>query len=162
MINGLKSDPATIGLILTERLINMPSEVTPPIYKMLLEEIQWAVEEKEPYTFTHFLILSKTYQEMDSAVEETDDSNRKNKKRKIKSTGGNSELFYFHPEDEVLQKHAVAFGGFVYVKDNPDSESDSKTVTQELGISPKGHMILIEAGKFEGAITEMRSFFGQS
>jgi len=31
---------------------------------MLLEEIAWAQEEKEPYTFSHYLILSKTYIEV--------------------------------------------------------------------------------------------------
>src|ERR1700712_3773106 len=52
-----------VGLILTERLINMPSEIVPPMYTMLQEEIGWALEEQEPYTFSHYLILSKTYKE---------------------------------------------------------------------------------------------------
>ena len=33
-----------VGLVLTERLINMPSEVVPPMYSMLQEEITWAIE----------------------------------------------------------------------------------------------------------------------
>lgn len=33
------------GLILTERLINVPTEIVPPMYKMLLEEITWAIED---------------------------------------------------------------------------------------------------------------------
>lgn len=31
-----------VGLVLSERIINMPAAVAPPSYKMLLEEIQWA------------------------------------------------------------------------------------------------------------------------
>jgi len=34
-----------VGLILSERLINMPVQVIPPMYKMLADEIKWAVEE---------------------------------------------------------------------------------------------------------------------
>jgi len=34
-----------IGLILSERLINMPVQIVPPMYKMLQEEIQWAIED---------------------------------------------------------------------------------------------------------------------
>jgi len=34
-----------IGLVLSERIVNMPAAVAPPGYKMLLEEIQWANEE---------------------------------------------------------------------------------------------------------------------
>lgn len=39
------SAPSHTGLILTERLINVPAEIVPPMYKMLLEEISWAIEE---------------------------------------------------------------------------------------------------------------------
>ncbi|CAG8553055.1 15242_t:CDS:2, partial [Racocetra fulgida] len=34
-----------VGLILSERLINMPVQIVPPMYKMLQEEIQWAVDD---------------------------------------------------------------------------------------------------------------------
>ena len=158
----LNDDSANVGLILTERLINVPSEVVPPMYKMLLEEIQWAVEEKEPYTFTHFLILSKTYQEMESMVDEEDDGTRKHKKQKKANKKGSSETFYFHPEDEVLQKHATAFGDFDYAKEAAEGQSDSKRTFQELGIKPKGHLILIEAARLEGAVKAMQAYFGQS
>ena len=78
----------------------MPSEVVPSMYNMLLEEISWALEEKEPYNFTHYLILSKTYTEIESKLDAED--SRPSKKKKAK--GEKAETFYFHPEDEVLQK----------------------------------------------------------
>ena len=34
--------------MLSERIINMPAAVAAPSYKMLLEEIQWAVEDVVP------------------------------------------------------------------------------------------------------------------
>lgn len=158
----LKSDAAKIGLILTERLINIPSEVVPPMYKMLLEEVQWAVEAKEPYDFSHFLILSKTYQEVDSTIDEKDESIPKHKKRKKANKEGSLERFYFHPEDEVLHKFAVSSGDFDYFKEAADGQSDSKRAFQEMGIKTRGHMILIEAIKFEAAIKAIQSYFGQS
>jgi protein BCP1 len=36
-----------VGLILSERLVNMPVQVIPPMYRMLADEIKWAVEEVE-------------------------------------------------------------------------------------------------------------------
>jgi protein BCP1 len=33
-----------IGIILTERLLNMPSQIIPPMYKMLVEEMDLAIE----------------------------------------------------------------------------------------------------------------------
>ncbi len=100
----------SIGLILTERLINVPSEVVPPMYSMLLEEIQWAIDDKEPYNFSHYLILSKTYTEVASKLDA--EENRPTKKKK--AAGTSFETMYFHPEDEVLHRHAVCHGGYDY------------------------------------------------
>lgn len=143
--------------MLTERLINIPSEVVPPMYKMLLEEISWAIEEKEPYEFTHYLIFSKTYQEVVSALD-GEDAPKQKKQKKI-GKKGNAETFYFHPEDEVLHKYAAAFGSFEY--QNEARESDSKRAFQELGMKPEGHLILIEAARFEEAVKSLQEYFSQ-
>ena len=148
-----------MGLIVSERFINMPSQIIPPTYKMLLEEMRWALEEGEPYNFTHFLVLSKTYVEIDSKLDQEED--RPNKKKK-KSGGGGSALktFYFHPEDEVLQQHAVGHGNFEYTKQAEEGASDAKRAFQDAGIKPMGHMILIEADRFEGAVRAVEEYLG--
>ncbi|CAA9961956.1 Mss4p nuclear export [Pyrenophora teres f. teres] len=147
---------AQIGLILTERFINMPHEIVPPMYTMLLEEIQWAVEEKEPYTFTHYLVLSKCYSEIQSQLP-SHDAAQPSKKRSKKAEGG-EETFYFHPEDEVLHKHAVGYTSFEYDTPVDEGASDSKRAFQELGVRPKGHMVLIEAERFAGAVEAVKGF----
>ena len=130
------------------------------MYNMLLEEISWALEEKEPYNFTHYLILSKTYREIASLLDEEDDSARKHKKQKhAGGKKGAGDVFYFHPEDEVLQKHSEIYGGFDYSKEA--SQSDSKRAFQELGIKPQGHLMLIEAAKFGIAVKAVQDYFGQ-
>lgn len=142
-------DTAQVGLILTERLLNIPEAVVPPMYKMLLEEISWALEEKEPYNFTHYLILSKTYQVQEPKLDQETGSTHKKKKQK---SGANNKavpsLFYFHPEDEILQRHAKLHGGFEYVTKQGEGQPDWKRTLQELGIRPQGHVILIEAENF--------------
>ena len=163
--NLLKPDGKTrIGLLLTERLINIPSEVVPPMYKMLLEEISWALEEKEPYNFTHYLILSKTYREVSSQIDqETGMSKKQKKKQKMSSQQqGESSVFYFHPEDEVLQRHASAYGAFEYIKQEAKGHSDSKRAFQDLGVKPEGRLILIEASKFQQAVKAMEAYFHQN
>lgn len=74
-------NPPSIGLILTERLINIPAEVVPPMYTMLQEEITWALEEKEPYNFSHYIILSKTYEEVESKLDVQESRPQKKKKK---------------------------------------------------------------------------------
>ncbi|TVY21308.1 Protein BCP1 [Lachnellula arida] len=144
----LSSPSSQVGLVLAERMINVPSEVAPPMYSMLIDEIEAAVEDKEPYEFTHYLILSKTYHEIESALDQEEAP--RTKKSKAGKTG--RETFYFHPEDEVLQRHAVASGPFEYTKDEGEGMADSKRAFQEMGIKAQGSMILIEKSKFEGAV----------
>lgn len=143
-----------IGLILTDRLINCPSEVVPPMYTMLIEEIEWALQEKEPYSFTHYLVLSKTYTEIQSKLDVEEDR----PKKKQRGAAGAFETMYFHPEDEVLEKHALCSGGFDYATIRDEGHSDSKRAFQEMGIKPQSHAILIEASKFKGAVQAMADY----
>ena len=39
------TSPSQVGLILCERLINMPVQVIPPMYRMLTDEIKWAIDD---------------------------------------------------------------------------------------------------------------------
>lgn len=135
----------------------MAHQVVPPMYTMLLEEIQWALDAKEPYAFTHYLVLSKNYVEVASAIPAAEQPPSKKKK------GGKSdaeEVFYFHPEDEALHKHALAWGTYEYETPVDEGASDSKRAFQELGIKPKGHLILIEGDKFKGAVEDVKTFLG--
>ncbi|KAH9908650.1 p21-C-terminal region-binding protein-domain-containing protein [Xylariomycetidae sp. FL2044] len=138
----LLASGAQVGLVLSERLINMPSEIAPPMYGMLVDEVEAAVEDGEPYAFTHYLILSKTYHEIESAL---DVEERRRKRGKQDAT-----LFYFHPEDEVLQRHALAYGSYPFTKID-EAIADSRRAFQEMGVMPRGSMILIEASKFADA-----------
>ncbi|TKA33710.1 hypothetical protein B0A50_00546 [Salinomyces thailandicus] len=148
---------AQVGLILTERFINMPSEIVPPMYGMILEEISWAVQDKEPYEFTHYLIISKTYTEVASKLDAEDD--RPQKKKKSGSAQA-TETFYFHPEDEVLQRQAIAHCSYDYTKVGEEGTSDAKRAFQELGVRPQGQLILIEGKKFEGSVKAVKEYLG--
>jgi protein BCP1 len=154
----LGGEEAQVGLILAERFINMPSETIPPMYSMLLEEIQWAIEEHEPYQFSHYLILSRNYIEIESSLPNPEAPERKKKKKDI----NDKELFYFHPEDEKLKEHALASIDFNYSNEQDEGASDSKRAFQDAGIRPQGSLICIEAAKLEGAVQAIKAFIGGS
>lgn len=142
-IPALLSSGAHVGLVLGDRLINMPAEISPPMYSMLLDEIEAAVEDDEPYGFSHYLVLSKIYHEVESSL---DVEERKRKKGKQEPAA-----FYFHPEDQVLQKYAAAYGSYPFTKDD-ESAADSKRAFHEMGVASRGHVLLIEATKFTDAV----------
>jgi protein BCP1 len=151
---------AEVGLILTERFINMPSEIVTPMYTMLQEEIQWALDEKEPYNFTHYLILSKTYTEVDSKLDAQE--NRPQKKGKKQGGDQAAMTFYFHPEDEALQRFSAGFGNFDHDKVADEGASDAKRAFQEAGIRPQGHLILVEASRFNDAVKAVGEYLSGS
>ncbi|KAH8894088.1 hypothetical protein GQ53DRAFT_821197 [Thozetella sp. PMI_491] len=140
-----------VGLVLAERLINMPAEVIPPMWTMLVDEIEAAVEDKEPYEFTHYLVVSRTYREVESTL---DDGERKKKKAKEES-----KVLFFHPEDEEMRKHALASGAYSFTKEG-ETSADSKRAFQEMGVKSQGFMMLIEASKFESAVKAVGEYIG--
>ncbi|KAK1750986.1 protein BCP1 [Echria macrotheca] len=147
----LASDKAVVGLVLGERLINMPAEVIPPMWSMMIDEIEDAVEDKEPYEFTHYLVVSRAYYEVASSLDE----------RKQKKAREESRLLYFHPEDEEMRKHAAAAGSYAFTKE-AESVADSKRAFQEMGVKSQGFMMLIEAAKFDGAVKAIAEYVGSA
>ncbi|AEO66679.1 15365ccb-2dd3-44db-b049-5fcdd3597833 [Thermothielavioides terrestris] len=147
----LLSSGKHVGLVLAERLLNMPAEVIPPMWTCMIDEIEAAVEDKEPYEFTHYLVVSRTYHEVASSL---DQSERKQKKAREEPA-----LQYFHPEDEEMRKHAVAAGTYEFTKGG-EAVADSKRAFQEMGIKSCGFMMLIEADKFQGAVQAIAEYVG--
>ncbi|EPS45375.1 hypothetical protein H072_549 [Dactylellina haptotyla CBS 200.50] len=159
------------AIVLSERLLNMPADISPPSYKMLLEEIQLAVEDNEPYTFTHYLLISKVYAEIESKLPTEDDdtssskrSKLSSKKSKKSSSAISNQTFNFHPEDDIfLSKlqgpEATAPGATVvyrYKHEPPEGAADAKRAFQDFGILPKGRMILLTREAFESAVEAMQ------
>ncbi|CCD23589.1 protein-transporting protein BCP1 NDAI_0B05560 [Naumovozyma dairenensis CBS 421] len=100
------SSNKTCSLVMSERLINMPPEVVPPLYKITLEDVTTALGDDKHYDF--YVIVSRKYEvnfDMDNDDTETRKdrtiSNDRSKKR-VK----NDEVDYFHEEDRFFEKHA--------------------------------------------------------
>ena len=151
---------ACIGLILSERLINVPAQLVAPMYKMLLEEVKWAIEEREPYDFSHYLILSKTYQELEQSKGGDHIGLHGDKKFRRVTSEASTDVHYFHPEDEVFHKHAIRFTSYSYQTQSGFSASE-KVVPQH-GIKAQGHAILIDAKGMGNAVQAVEDYVTQS
>lgn len=119
------------------------------------EEKSNAVYQNEPYQFDAYLILSKVYTEVTSTLDESTNTvssssilglkRKASKKQKTKSSKTRSssskegEVFYFHPEDEILQSQAgsTSFTQFQYSNEISDAQADSKRAFFDAGIIPK-------------------------
>ncbi|CAD6448531.1 2471f0fd-7df2-4cc5-b40e-c8b6f5c8c521 [Sclerotinia trifoliorum] len=147
-----------VGVVLAERLINVPAEVAPPMYGMLVDELEAAVEDGEPYDFAYYLVVSRGYREVESRLDR-EEQGPKSKKSKGKARAS-GELFYFHPEDEVLKRFSCAYEEFDYKKDEGEGMADSKRAFQEMGIRAVGELILIEKAKWEECVKALGEYLG--
>ncbi|RKP09982.1 p21-C-terminal region-binding protein-domain-containing protein [Thamnocephalis sphaerospora] len=133
-----------VAFLFNERLINMPVQVVPPMFKMLTEEIQWALDDHEPYQFEWYALLSKTYREVaPTADDDMPDAplpqgkKKKNKKEPI--------VYHYHAEDEIVDQFADIKQDFQFSK--PPPVADAMRAFQESGIAPARRLYLIRREK---------------
>ncbi|KAL3235088.1 Protein BCP1 [Nakaseomyces bracarensis] len=94
------------ALVMSERLINMPPEVVPPLYRITLEDAMKARDNNKPYDF--YVIVSRKYEVNFDMDEAEGDASARSKKRVHSRT----DVDYFHEEDRFFEKHAkIHFDG---------------------------------------------------
>ncbi|KAK9239894.1 p21-C-terminal region-binding protein-domain-containing protein [Lipomyces kononenkoae] len=142
------------GIIFSERLINMPIEVVPPMYRMLSDEMQRAVDNGENYRFDYYIIISKSFTEMESKLDDEDERPKKKKKSRYTKS---SETYYFHAEDELFQRKSEHYMTYRFSKES--QAADSRRTFQDYGISPQGQLMLISSSNFRDMIDEMLTLF---
>ncbi|AJV21136.1 Bcp1p [Saccharomyces cerevisiae YJM1615] len=93
------------ALVLSERLINMPPEVVPPLYKITLEDVATALGDDKHYDF--YIIVTRKYEVNFDTDDDTDSGKRnKNKDERSKKRVKADEVDYFHEEDRFFEKYA--------------------------------------------------------
>ncbi|KAI8142995.1 p21-C-terminal region-binding protein-domain-containing protein [Fennellomyces sp. T-0311] len=150
-----------VGWIVSERFINMPMEIMPPMYKMMQEETDQAVEKGEAYKFDYYMYIAKTYKEVASTVddEEEEAQPKKKGKKKAKTT---SETFYFQPEDEVIDQYAQYKFDFKFTNREKEASADAKRAFSDFGIAPSRRLMLVPQAKFAEAVEEIEKICASS
>jgi len=153
------------ALLISERLVNMPVQIVPPMYSMLQNEITWAIDDAEPYKFSHFILFTRTYrlspeEEAEVNGRLTGDQNMGSKRRKpamprlLNGTASDDSggIYSFHPEDEIIQKYATFKNDFTFTHSQPH-EQDS------MGVDVAARMFVIPADQLPNMITELQTAF---
>ncbi|KAK7359489.1 hypothetical protein VNO77_01449 [Canavalia gladiata] len=90
-----------VGLLVSQRVVNLPPQLLPHLYDALFDEVSWATEDeptedlRNSFKFKHYIILSKIY--MHKNVEQ---------KRKL-SYNSDAAIIYIKPENEIFHKLSV-------------------------------------------------------
>lgn len=75
------SSKKEVGLILSDRFINMPVETAPPMWRMMLEEVKWAIDEGLPFNFEYYLLMAPTYHEVAPKIDLDEETPKPSKKK---------------------------------------------------------------------------------
>ncbi|XP_002527793.2 protein BCCIP homolog isoform X1 [Ricinus communis] len=88
-----------VGLLVSQRVVNLPPELLPPLYDALFDEVLWATEDepteelRKSFCFKSYLLITKIYK-------------HKNADQKKRQSSDNEEaIIYIKPEDEIFYKH---------------------------------------------------------
>ncbi|XP_046565664.1 BRCA2 and CDKN1A-interacting protein-like isoform X2 [Haliotis rubra] len=101
----LLNDPDShLGLLISERFINIPPQIAVPSFESLKKDLQKAINKKMNFKFANFLMISKTYQ----------------MKVPGQKSGASDELLFSNSEEELI--YEVCDSHFTY---SVASERDS-------------------------------------
>ncbi|KAF9365004.1 Mss4p nuclear export [Mortierella sp. NVP85] len=144
---GSKKD---VGLILSERVINMPVVTAPPMWRMMLEEVQRAADEGLPFKFEYYLMMCPTYHEVAPKADLDEDGPVPSRK---KTRMADPVTFFFHPEEEMLQQYAEFTQDFKLT--TPPPVAESRNTFEDFGIAPARRMMLIHKDKIPEVVQLM-------
>jgi len=172
-------------MVFNERLINMPVQTAPPMFKMLLEEIQWACEDVRPalpehiicpltlaglcnprwlaaqgapYAFDYLMLILKTYRET-AEVDTTADRPRPGAR-----SGGAppaKKVAAVAPAKDQLfyfneeEEYIHQIATFEVEYRPTDAQADVRQTFANIHIKPWRQLVLVPFGRLAGAVERM-------
>ncbi|KAK3095168.1 hypothetical protein FSP39_010976 [Pinctada imbricata] len=82
----LANEKENCGLLINERFINIPPQISVPMFESLLKEIEKSKKKRQKFNFAYYILICKTYQ------------------AKQKSSKEIPQVFYTNAEEELLQE----------------------------------------------------------
>ncbi|KAM7275278.1 hypothetical protein ACFE04_017144 [Oxalis oulophora] len=148
--NNLKSfvgeEAHSVGLIVSQRVTNLPPQLLPPFYDGLFDEISWATEDEptkelqNSFRFKSYLILTKVYK-------------HKNPGRKTKHGEEEESVIYVKPEEEIF--HKLSSWSFNFPLTQPVSSQELKNYRLT------GLVMAIEADKITSFRQQLNSLVNE-
>nr|AGM32913.1 protein BCCIP-like protein [Coptotermes formosanus] len=148
----LSDDSQPIGLLINERIINIPAQISVPLLESLSKEMKKACQKKMPYDFTYFILICKLYK--------SGQPHTQKKKRQQSSGGGEPEILWSNPEEEIINEEAECQFEFC-VKGDADSGLSGRWMEDDMEMSPYRRVLLLQANKLDPLIERIKTFLIQ-
>ncbi|KAG7386402.1 hypothetical protein PHYPSEUDO_000331 [Phytophthora pseudosyringae] len=134
-----------VGLVLNERMVNLPYQLVPALHSALHEDIEWAIENEDTealrssFKMDYFLILA-------TCTEEKSGSSDAKKGKKTKTAYEQTAKFFHNFEDEFLEHEAeLTFSFDAPLTEREQVDKSSKTTV----------VMLLEREKHKAALASI-------
>ena len=134
----LTNDDRTIGFLINERYINIPSQISVPMLENLCKEMQRANEKNMPYDFSYYVMILKFH-------------------RKEAKPGKPAEDLFANPEEELFSQEALA--SFDYsVQSEADTGLSGKWREDDEELTPFRKVIVLDGKQFPALVESINGF----
>ncbi|KAJ8464629.1 hypothetical protein OPV22_027181 [Ensete ventricosum] len=95
----LEEQVSDVGLLVSQRFVNCPYQLVPPLYDALFDEVSWATEDEPTkelqdfFRFKYYLLVTRIFE----------DKNANQRKAKV-NCDSSDPIIYIKPEDEIFQE----------------------------------------------------------
>lgn len=145
----LENDSEALGLLINERFVNIPAQISVPLLENLASEIRRANTKKMPFNFSYYVLICKLYK--------TEDKNAEKKPTgKKKANSKEPSVLWSNPEEEIFAEEAAVSFEFSVEKESDSGLSGTWTETDDEMI-PYRRVLLFEASKFQPIIDKIKS-----
>ncbi|KAG8222983.1 hypothetical protein J437_LFUL002706 [Ladona fulva] len=145
-----------VGLLITERFINIPVQIAVPLLESLSKEIKRAQEKRMPFDFSYYILICKLYK-MDAKAQR---KSRKKKNDKGRPGLEDPSVIWSNPEEEVISEDADYSFEFC-VKDEAGSGLGGQWEEGDAEMVPYRRVLILQSDRFEHAIGRVKAFVSE-
>nr|CAG4643457.1 EOG090X0C3Y [Ilyocryptus agilis] len=146
-LEGLLQDSSNnVGLLINERFINIPPQVSLPLLENLSKEIEEAKRSKKPFNFTHFILISKLHE-----------STRKDAEARKKKAKGGENIFWVNAEEEPISDLGETVTEFS-VRSESDCAVSGTWGEDDDQLDPKRRIIVLPASQLSQVLIKVKEF----
>ncbi|CAG5077306.1 Similar to CG9286: Protein BCCIP homolog (Drosophila melanogaster) [Cotesia congregata] len=148
MINNiLENDSSALGLIINERFVNIPADISVPLLENLMSDMKRAIAKKMAYDFKYYVIISKLSKPKTVTV----------KKSKKNKNSEEPEDLWSNQEEEVFDEEAMCKFEFSVAKETDTGLSGTWNEDDD-ELIPYRRVMIFEAEKLPGIIEKIKKF----
>ncbi|KAJ2379062.1 Mss4p nuclear export [Coemansia sp. RSA 2607] len=128
------------ALVISERIVNMPPQIVPPMLRMLVDELA-------DRRFSHYIVLAPMYHEVEASDDDEEGEGGRRKKPRVALDA------YVHAEDEFVEEFAEI--KFDYRFSRMKRVAEARNSFGDAGIAPSRRCLIVKGDRFPALLERL-------